>query len=92
MDLSQNWLLPSRGGGKMGAQFWSVLGIMRWMWGQGVGWRVVSDPASNPRPTLSEDKHITFLTSQLQTSGRRLPHLRPPLIPILVYHSLAVWP
>lgn len=41
---------------------------------------------------VTEEKHVTFLTSQLQTSGHSHPHLCLLLMLILVYHSLAVWP
>lgn len=29
MGLSQNWLLPGEGGGRVGTQLWRVLGIRR---------------------------------------------------------------
>lgn len=78
MGLSQNWLFPREGGN----QLWSVSGIMRWIRGA----------LHIQTHIVTEEKHVTFLTSQLQTPGHSHAHLCLSLILTLVYHLLAEWP
>lgn len=59
MGLSQKWLLPREGGRRMGAQIWSVLGMMKQ-----VRETDPSDPASGPRPTLSQRRNVCHLPHQ----------------------------